>query len=45
MLDVVSLLIGRYSKRRDTDIDIEERIETLHNRVWNVIVEADDETH
>lgn len=44
MLDVVSLLIGRYSKTRETDIEIEERIETLHNRVWDVIVEADDET-
>ena len=44
MLDVVSLLIGRYSKTRETDVDIEERIETLHNRVWDVIVEADDET-
>ena len=44
MLDVVSLLIGRYSKTRETDIGIEERIETLHNRVWDVIVEADDET-
>jgi hypothetical protein len=44
MLDVVSLLVGRYSKTRDTNIDIEERIETLHGRVWNVIVEMDDET-
>lgn len=44
MLDVVSLLIGRYSKTRDTNIDIEERIENLHNSVWNVIVEIDDET-
>ena len=44
MLDVVSLLIGRYSKTRETDIDMEERIENLHCRVWNVIVEMDDET-
>ena len=44
MLDVVSLLICRYSKTRETDIGIEEQIETLHNRVWDVIVEADDET-
>jgi len=44
MLDVVSLLIGRYSKTRDTNIDMEERIENLHNSVWNVIVEIDDET-
>lgn len=44
MLDVVSLLIGRYSKTRETDMEIEERIETLHSRVWDIIVEADDET-
>ena len=43
MLDVVSLLIGRYSKTRETLEVVENGITTLHQRVWDVIIEADEE--
>ena len=42
MLDVVSLLIGRYSRTRETLEVVESGITTLHQRVWDVIIEADD---
>ena len=43
MVDVVSLLIGRYTRTRETEEDVEESLSTLHNRVWDAIVEVDDE--
>ena len=42
MLEVVSLLIGRYSKNLENNTE-QEPTAILHNRIWDVIVEADDE--
>lgn len=43
MSDLVSLLICRYSRTRETDEDVDISISTLHHRVWDVVEEADDE--
>ena len=43
MVDVLSLLIGRYSKNRDNNLNNDEQFESLHHLIWDIIVQVDDE--
>lgn len=44
MVDVLSLLIGRYSKNRNNNnLNNDEQFESLHHRIWDIIVQIDDE--